>query len=214
MKFFRRRLPHLHAIGHPIFLTWRLHNSLPTHRPFPSTLTSGKAFLAMDRLLDTARTGPLYLRRPEIAQIVIDSIFYCENRMYDLHSYVIMPNHVHLLITPNVEVSKITQSLKRATARAANQALGLTGPFWQDESYDRLVRDQPEFDRVRRYIEWNPVKAGLAPSPEEFPWSSVGQACSLRAELNSALAGRSATPPPVTNRPHRPTTEHHNLEND
>jgi REP element-mobilizing transposase RayT len=137
----------------------------------------------MDRLLDQARTGPSYLRRPEIAQVVVDSLLFCGEKMYDLHSYVVMPNHVHLLITPQIEVSKITQSLKRSTARTANRVLGLTGPFWQDESYDRLMRDQPEFDRIRHYIEWNPVKAGLASSPDQYPWSSVGQACSLRADL-------------------------------
>ena len=52
--------------------------------------------------------------------------------------------------------------------------LGLTGqPFWQDESYDRLVRNQTEFDRIVHYIEWNPVTAGLAPAPEQFLWSSA-----------------------------------------
>ena len=85
-----------------------------------------------------------------------------------------MPNHVHLLVTPDVPVSKLTQSLKRFTAREANRLLQLTGiPFWQDESYDRLVRDEIEFQRIARYIEWNPVKAGLASHPEEFLWSSA-----------------------------------------
>ena len=103
--------------------------------------------------------------------------------MYDLHAYVVMANHVHLLITPRIEVSKLTQSLKRSTARSANRLLGLTGPFWQDESYDRLVRDQSEYERIRHYIEWNPVAAEIARSPDQFPWSNVGQACSLRADL-------------------------------
>ncbi len=64
--FHSRRLPHYQSIGQPIFLTWRLHGSLPVNRSFPCATTSGEAFLAMDRLLDTARTGPLYLRMPEI----------------------------------------------------------------------------------------------------------------------------------------------------
>ncbi len=85
-----------------------------------------------------------------------------------------MPNHVHLLVTPLLEVSKMMQSLKRFTARECNRILGLTGqPFWQDESYDRLVRDEAEYQRIVRYIEMNPVRAGLAPRPEEFPWSSA-----------------------------------------
>lgn len=59
----------------------------------------------------------------------------------------------------------------------ANWHLGRTGePFWQQEYFDRTVREEKEFFRIRRYIEWNPVNAGLAAHPEEFPWSSAGQA--------------------------------------
>src|SRR6266581_3555436 len=59
------------------------------------------------------------------------------------------------------------------TGHAANRLLGRSGAFWQDESYDHLVRDSQSFDRIRHYIEWNPVKAGLAGAPEEFAWSSA-----------------------------------------
>ena len=106
--------------------------------------------------------------------MVAEAIRYRDARRYRLHSYVVMPNHVHMLITPQIEVSKLMQSLKRFTARRANRMLSLTGqPFWQDESYDRLVRDQKEFERIASYIERNPVTAGLATAPEEFPWSSA-----------------------------------------
>jgi REP-associated tyrosine transposase len=85
-----------------------------------------------------------------------------------------MPNHVHLLITPNVVVSKIMRSLKGATARQANQLLNRMGhSFWQDESYDHLVRSPEEFRKIDDYIVQNPVRAGLSRSPEEFPWSSA-----------------------------------------
>jgi putative DNA methylase len=130
----------------------------------------------MDRLLDQARTGPAYLCVPEIAGVVRDAIWYRAEslRHYELHSYVVMPNHVHLLVTPAVPVSKLMHSLKCFTAREANRLLGLTGTsFWQDESYDRLVRDAAEFRRIVRYIEWNPVNAGLAAGPEAFRWSSA-----------------------------------------
>ena len=146
----------------------------------------------MDRLLDNARTGPLYLRQPEIAGMMVEAIRYRDHVSgeYDLHSFVVMANHVHLLVTPHVAVAQIMQSLKRFTARECNKALGFTGkPFWQDESYDRLVRDKIEFERISRYIEMNPVNAGLAASPEEFPWSSA-----------RPIANR----PQVTNLPHRP----------
>jgi len=93
---------------------------------------------------------------------------------YRLHAYEVMPNHVHMLITPQVEISVLMQSLKRFTGRQGNRMLGRTGePFWQEESYDRLVRDQREFERIARYIEMNPVTAGLVESSEPFRWSSA-----------------------------------------
>jgi hypothetical protein len=67
--------------------------------------------------------------------------------------------------------------LKGFTAYRANQILGRAGKqFWQDESYDHLVRNSVEFDRIRAYIENNPVKAGLVTAPEQFRWSSAYRA--------------------------------------
>ena len=173
-----RRLPHLHITGQPLFVTFRLHDSLPRNRAFPAAnLTSGEAFVAMDRLLDQARSGPMFLRQPNIAQLVLASIEYgAETGHYQMHAWVIMPNHVHLLFTPHVSVSKLLGSLKAATAKRANLLLERTGqPFWQDESFDRLVRDGEEFRRMQRYIENNPVVAGLVTRAEEYLWSSAGR---------------------------------------
>jgi len=66
MRFYRRRLPHLDAPGMPVFVTWRLAGSLPQERKFPNeTLPTSEAFVAYDRLLDEARSGPMYLHRPK-----------------------------------------------------------------------------------------------------------------------------------------------------
>lgn len=129
----------------------------------------------MDRLLDQGTSGPLFLHQQEIAQIVVDAIRDGEGRFhrYQLHAYVVMPNHVHLLVTPNVTANHWLGPLKGFTAHQANRVLGKHAPFWQDESYDRLVRDGEEFQRIQRYIENNPVKAGLVGSAERFPWSSA-----------------------------------------
>jgi putative transposase len=95
---------------------------------------------------------------------------------YQFHAWVVMANHIHVLLTPFVDIARITHSLKRFTSREANRTLGLTGqPFWQDESYDHLVRDAGEFNRIVSYIENNPVAAGLASAPEHFPWSSAAR---------------------------------------
>ncbi len=126
----------------------------------------------MDRLLDEQRAGPAYMRMPAVAQLIADSI-----RRVTPHAWVVMPNHVHLLITPEMDASVLLRKLKGVSAREANTLLGQTGrPFWQDESYDRLVRDSEEFRRLENYILQNPVRAGLARVAEEYRWSSAYRA--------------------------------------
>ena len=177
MKHYERRLPHWEVIGQPLFVTFRLHGSLPSNRVFPpAKLTSGRAFLAMDRILGKAQHGPVFLRQPEIARLVVQALTDGEARFqrYHLHSFVVMPNHVHLLVTPLVTARQWLGPLKGFTGYRANRTLSRLGaPFWQDESYDHLVRSDEEFRRVERYIEFNPVRAGLTASPEQFPWSSA-----------------------------------------
>ena len=129
----------------------------------------------MDRLLDQPVCGPVFLQQPDIAGMVVDALHHGQDRFrrYDLHAFVVMSNHVHVLVTPHVDGKKWLGPLKGFTAHEANRILGRSGRFWQDESYDRLVRDDTEFQRVLRYIENNPVSAGICASPEEFLWSSA-----------------------------------------
>jgi REP element-mobilizing transposase RayT len=95
-------------------------------------------------------------------------------QLYDLSAWVLMPNHVHVLLDPHKAVSEVTRAMKSASAGEANQVLGRSGmPFWQDESYDHWVRDAKEFNRIVRYIEWNPVDAGLVRRIEDWAWSSA-----------------------------------------
>jgi len=177
MNRYDRRLPHMNAIGARIFVTFRLHGSLPANRVFPpSTLTHGEAFAAMDRLLDNPKAGPTFLNQPEIASMVLQSLIEGETRYrrYQLHAFVVMPNHVHLLVTSSTPLSAWLRSLKGYTGHEALRILNQSGKtFWQDESYDHIVRDDKEFWSIRHYIEWNPVRAGLVTLPEEFPWSSI-----------------------------------------
>lgn len=176
MRYHERRLPHWDVTGHPLFVTFRLHGSLPRGRDFPPAhVSSGRAFAALDRLLGRSISGPVFLERTEIAQMVVQALEDGEFRFrrYELHAYVVMPNHVHLLVTPQVTARHWLGPLKGFTAHEANRMLGKTGPFWQDESYDHLVRDAREFSRIRAYIEQNPVKAGLVTRSEHFRWSSA-----------------------------------------
>ncbi len=177
MTHYERRLPHFDVAGHPLFITFRLHGSLPHQRAFPpeSLTTNGKAFAAIDRLLDRAAAGPLMLRRPEIAALTVSALQFGDGQLgrYRLHAYVVMPNHVHLLATPVLPTLRWLGPLKGYIAHEANRILGTKGQrFWQDESYDHLVRDG-EFERIRSYIQNNPVKAGIVARPEDFPWSSA-----------------------------------------
>jgi putative DNA methylase len=93
---------------------------------------------------------------------------------HNLHAFVVMPNHVHILVTPLVPMAKLTQRIKGRSARLANEILGRTGqPFWQDESFDHWVRNSVQFEKIRSYIENNPVKAGLVAESCLWPYSSA-----------------------------------------
>jgi len=139
--------------------------------------TAGHAFVAQDRALDRCSSGPLWLRHPRVADLLAHAILIGENerQYYELGAWVIMPNHVHLLILPKVPVAVLMRWLKGSTARSANRILGRTGqPFWQDESYDHYLRRSSQIGRTAAYIEQNPVSAGLVRCAECWPWSSAG----------------------------------------
>ena len=177
MTLYRRRLPHQYETTHPVFLTWRLAGSLPKNRPFPSaTLTSGESFAAMDRLLDNQQTGPYYLNQPAIADQVVEAIHHNADvlRHHTLHAFAVMPNHVHILLTPAVPLPSLIKSLRGITAKRANAILNRTGvSFRQEDFFDREVRNQKQFQRIQLYIEANAVRAGLAQEPNPYHWSSA-----------------------------------------
>jgi REP element-mobilizing transposase RayT len=160
-----------------LFLTWRLWGTLPPGLDSMGRPAAGHAFVVQDRALDQRRAGPLWLRNPHIAKLVSEAILVGqdERRFYELCAWVVMPNHVHLLILPQVPPAILMRWLKGSTARSANRILRRTGqPFWQDESFDHYLRNAGQVARIAAYIEGNPVSAGLARSAEGWPWSSAG----------------------------------------
>jgi putative transposase len=180
MTYYQRNLPHWLPEGETVFLTWRLHGSLPASflrdLKDQSQASAGRKFRKAEAELDRARHGPLWLKDGRVAEVVVNTI----NRgaaalgQYRLHAFVVMANHVHVLIDPWLPLKRITDGLKGVSAREANKILRRTGRrFWQDESFDRWVRSSKEFERIRAYIEWNPVTAGLVVRPEHWPWSSA-----------------------------------------
>jgi REP element-mobilizing transposase RayT len=116
----------------------------------------------------------MWLADPEAAFEVVKSFFWGVGVRYRLWSFVVMGNHVHCLLTPNVDLEKITQGIKGFTAFQINKLQRATGrTFWQDESFDHYARDDDEFHRIIEYIEQNPVVAGLCQTPEQWKWSSA-----------------------------------------
>src|SRR5579871_6025787 len=94
MNASRRRLPHRYPDEKWLFVTWHLHGSLPSARyPPPGKMTSGQAFVWMDRYLDTTRTGPMYLKNEKVARIVVECLHRgVELGHYDLGAWVLMAN--------------------------------------------------------------------------------------------------------------------------
>jgi putative transposase len=132
--------------------------------------------LVTDRWNDSldACHGVCVLKRPELAQIVAESLASFDGDRYELTDYVVMPNHVHLLAAFPDEDSMLSQckSWKTFTATGINRTLGRTGRFWQQDGFDHLVRSVEQFEFLRRYIAQNPIRAGLEPG-EFMHWSRV-----------------------------------------
>ena len=113
---------------------------------------------------------------PRIATCVEETLLEAERGwgLCKLSAWVVMPNHVHALLFPYEELSHVMLVIKSASARRANRLLERPGQrFWQDESFDRWVRDGHERNRIIRYIEANPVEPGLVAAPEDWRWSSA-----------------------------------------
>lgn len=120
----------------------------------------------VDRLLDGG-AGAYALRRPDVAGLVMGNLRHHDGSLYTLETAVAMPNHVHVLATLDeaTTLAQATHAWKSYTGKEAVK-LGCARPFWQDESYDHLVRDEAEFAAYRRYILSNPEKARLG----DWPW--------------------------------------------
>ncbi len=198
----RRRLPHWVPDDVPVFVTFRLAGSLPNRvcACAVKQATGGARFVAADSELDRAALGPVWLRDTRVADMMIDALQHGASvkRWYLLHAFVIMPNHVHLVWTPSRSMTCVLRWFKSATAKRAKRLLGLSvKAFWQEESYDHWIRTEQELQKTIRYVEWNPVKAGLVRSVEEWRWSS---------------AHRAIIPETRTARPSAPLARQHYLE--
>jgi putative transposase len=174
---YRRNLPHWYPEGAAVFVTWRLFGALPPQKSLEG-VKDGRAFVALDRTMDRAQLGPTWLRHPAVADVVSKVIEAAEadRNLCRLHSFVVMPNHVHVQITPYRALRQVTNWIKGVSARKANQTLNRTGQrFWQDESFDHWARSVQEFEKIERYILENPIRAGLVREAVDWKFSSAGR---------------------------------------
>ncbi|WP_265596131.1 transposase [Verrucomicrobium sp. BvORR106] len=113
-------------------------------------------------LLDAGH-GECVLRQDCVRQRLQEVLHHSDGSRYFLGDYVMMPNHIHLLVQmhPEISMKSQVQIWKRFSARSINASLGRSGSFWQGESYDRIVRNSTEFEHYRSYIQENPTKANL-----------------------------------------------------
>ena len=116
------------------------------------------------------------LQSDRMAGLFIEVLFhYQKQSKYQLHEFVVMPNHFHLLVTPisPVTLEKAVQFIKGGFSYRAKKELGFMGEIWQTSFHDRRVRDAEEYVRFRHYIHMNPVRSGLVAVAEDFPFNSV-----------------------------------------
>ena len=183
VRITRRNLPHWRQDGATYFVTFRLADALPAkcvreiarakrvwerEHPEPRTEEDWRDYARLitrqeEQWLDRGH-GECWLAQPENANRVVTALTKFDSQRLHLGAYAVMPNHVHVIVRPlpGHELEGITKSWKGYTAREINEAVSRRGPFWQEESYDSIVRDAEHLYRVIRYIGDNPKKAGLA----------------------------------------------------
>jgi putative transposase len=179
-----RHLPHWRQDGATYFVTFRLHDSLPQtklreleefraewerrHAHPRSDVAcqelSRETMRRVEAWLDLGM-GSCALRNSSHAAIVADSLHHFDGDRYELGCYVVMPNHAHVLVRPlasgQTALESILQSWKQFTAKRINRRLGESGALWQEESFDRIVRDEEHLYRCIQYIGANPARAGI-----------------------------------------------------
>jgi len=119
-----------------------------------------------------------WFSNPDFANEVIDAIyFYRERYCFKLLTFVVMPDHLHLLIIPSDEksVSEIMKEIKRTSSIMINKRLKRKGPFWQEGYFEDILEGSKMVTSKLDYIHRNPVKAGLCEIPEEFEFSSANE---------------------------------------
>jgi REP element-mobilizing transposase RayT len=183
VRIYHRHLPHWRQDGAAYFVTFRLADSIPQQHlralkwwrkqweeanPEPR---SEKQWEALAKEI-TSRTeawldsgyGECVFAHAALAREMSESLLKFQDQRYLTSCFVVMPNHVHLVIKPlgRFELEAILKDTKGYVARKVNATLHRSGTLWEQESYDRIIRDEEHLWQVIQYIGRNPAKAGLA----------------------------------------------------
>ena len=125
--------------------------------------------------------GPFY---PEARDAVLRHCLLDDGKRFQLHVVVVMPDHVHLVLTPLRDekgwpyaLPSILKRLKGTSARSVNKLMGSCGPVWQEESFDHVLRSQESLEEKLEYVRQNPVRRGLAEKPEDYKWLWEADSC-------------------------------------
>jgi putative transposase len=119
------------------------------------------------------------LQSERMAELFCQTMYrYRAERKLLLHAFVVMPNHIHLLLTvpKGLTLERVVQFIKGGFSHAAGNLMGAAGPLWQKSFVDRRVRDLAEFERYKSYIEQNPVRAGLVEVAGQYRYCSLNPA--------------------------------------
>jgi len=175
----RGYLPHFDQADLLITVTFCLADAIPQHKRVEferigSLFGPTARRKAIEACLDEGH-GNCWLADDRIAAIVQNALLFFHGRRYQLHEWAVMPTHVHSLWErwPGWELKTIMHSWKSYTSNEANRILRLEGQFWQEEAFDRFIRDEQHYQNSVEYIRQNPVKAGSVKRPEDWIYSSA-----------------------------------------
>ena len=175
----RGYLPHCDTPGLFQGITFRLADALPSgvlQRMEQEDTADAAKRQRVEQFLNAGH-GACLLRDPVCARLVEKALLYGNGERYRLLAWVVMPNHVHVLIeqTEGWPLDKVVAGWKSCTAKQINRYLGKCGVVWMRDYHDRYVRDDTHLQAVIEYIHDNPVKAGLAAHAKDWSYSSAAK---------------------------------------
>jgi len=163
-----KKLPHISMRGYYQFVTFRTYDSIDEYlkKLYASNTPNSLKQSLIDKYLDSSNNGAIFYNK--ILKITKDYILKKDKEIYDLISFTIMPNHIHILFKEVCSLDKTMHILKGGLAYLINRELNKSGKIFANSYYDKLIRDEKHFETVYNYIKNNPIKANLKDFKERY----------------------------------------------